>query len=339
MPREEKMPTDSEPGRNDAILRRAREVLQIEIDGLAKIRDDLGEPFARFVERCLQTLGEGGKIVFCGIGKSGHIGHKIAATLASTGSPAVFMHPVEALHGDLGLLGSNDLLVALSYSGETDELLALLPAAKRFGVPVVAITGQPESRLATWSDLTVPMRVEREACPFNLAPTATTTALLALGDALAMVLLECRGFQTTDYAKLHPAGAIGRSITLRVTDIMRTAERFPRVGPEATVRDALLEMTRARAGAVAVVAADDRLLGIFTDGDFRRHIMADANLLEATIRSVMTSRPITIGSEAMAIEVMRILETRKIDDILIVDGQGRAVGLVDIQDLPRFKLL
>jgi arabinose-5-phosphate isomerase len=291
------------------------------------------------VQHCLEVLERGGKLVFCGIGKSGHIGHKLAATLASTGSRAVFMHPVEAMHGDLGMLAEGDLLLAVSYSGETDELLAVLPSAKRLGVPVVAVTGAPESRLAHWSDLVVPMTVPREACPFNLAPTTTTTALLALGDALAIVLLECRRFGRDDYARLHPAGAIGRSITLRVTDIMRSGERFATVGPETPVREALLAMTAARCGAVAVVGQDQLLQGIFTDGDFRRQVTRDAAVLEAPIRTVMTARPIVIREDAMAIELVRILEERKIDDILVVDGLGRAVGLVDIQDLPRFKIM
>jgi arabinose-5-phosphate isomerase len=243
------------------------------------------------------------------------------------------------MHGDLGLLQREDLLLALSYSGETEELLAVLPSAKRLGVPIVALTGNPESKLAGWADLTVPMTVPREACPFNLAPTSTTTALAALGDALAIVLLECRKFGLDDYAKLHPAGAIGRSITLMVTDIMRTGERFPTVDPETPVRDALLAMTRARAGSVAVVEPDRRLLGIFTDGDFRRHVTRDAAVLDAPIHTVMTADPVTIRDTAMAVEVVKLLEEIKVDDILVVDVGNRAVGLVDIQDLPRFKVM
>jgi len=323
----------------DDVLRRARAVIDTEMEGLRVLRDGLGEPFAELVQRCLAVLEHGGKLVLCGIGKSGHIGQKLAATLASTGSRSVFMHPVEAVHGDLGMLAAEDMLLAVSYSGETDELLAVLPSAKRMGVPVAAITGDPRSRLAQWSDLVVPMAVPREACPFNLAPTTTTTALLALGDALAIVLLECRRFGRDDYARLHPAGAIGRSITLRVTDIMRTGERFAAVGPETPVRDALLAMTQARCGAVAVVGSGRVLQGIFTDGDFRRHVTRDAAVLDAPIRSVMTARPIVIRDDAMAIELVRLLEERKIDDVLVVDRAGCAVGLVDIQDLPRFKVM
>ncbi|NLF17158.1 MAG: KpsF/GutQ family sugar-phosphate isomerase [Lentisphaerae bacterium] len=330
----------SEPLSSSAdLLRRARQVLDIEIEGLRALQDGLDEAFAALVNRCLAVLQRGGKLVVCGIGKSGHIGHKLAATLASTGSQAVFLHQVDAVHGDLGVLAAEDLLLALSYSGETDELLGLLPAVKRMGVSVVAITGAPDSRLAQWSDLVVPMTVPREACPFNLAPTTTTTALLALGDALAIVLLECRRFGLDDYARLHPAGAIGRSISLRVTDIMRTGERFAAVGPETPVLEALQAMTRSRCGAVAVVAADGLLMGIFTDGDFRRQVTRDAAVLTAPIRTVMTPKPIAIRSEAMAIELVKLLEERKIDDVIVVDERGCAVGLVDIQDLPRFKIM
>lgn len=322
-----------------AVLDRARAVFEAEIAGLAAVRDGLGAEFEALVRLALEALERGGKLVCAGVGKSGHIGQKLAATLASTGSRAAFLHPVEAMHGDLGILAERDILLALSYSGETDELLALLPAVKRLGARVVAITGEPASRLAQWADLTVPMPVPREACPFNLAPTVSTTALLALGDALAMVLLECRRFALDDYAKLHPAGAIGRSICLGVADLMRQGDGFPAVAPDRSVRDVLLAMTRARSGSVAIVAADQTLLGIFTDGDFRRHIMDNPNLLDCEIQTVMTPNPITVNQRALAVELVRILEQRKIDDIIVVDDDNRAVGLVDIQDLPRFKLM
>ena len=321
------------------MLARARDVFDTEIGGLEAVRDGLGEEFVALVQLALEVVEAGGKLVFAGIGKSGHIGQKLAATLSSTGARAAFMHPVEAMHGDLGVLAERDALLALSYSGETDELLAVLPAAKRLGATVVAITGCPESRLAGWADLTVPMPVPREACPFNLAPTTSTTALLALGDALAMVLLDCRKFGLDDYAKLHPAGAIGRSITLGVADVMRQDESFPMVGPDLPVREVLVAMTKARSGSVAIVEPDQTLLGIFTDGDFRRHIMDDPNLLETPICKVMTANPVTVHERAMAVELVRILEQRKIDDIIVVDDDNRAVGLVDIQDLPRFKVM
>lgn len=321
------------------VLGRAREVFDAEISGLAAVRDGLGAEFEALVELSLTALDGGGKLVFVGIGKSGHIGQKLAATLSSTGSRAAFLHPVEAMHGDLGILTEKDVVLALSYSGETDELLAVLPAAKRLGARIVAITGNPASRLAQWADLTVPMPVPREACPFNLAPTTSTTALLALGDALAMVLLDCRRFELNDYAKFHPAGAIGRSITLGVADIMRQGDAFPTVAPECPVREVLVTMTKARSGSVAIIAPDRTLLGIFTDGDFRRHIMTNPNLLESQIQEVMTANPITVNVRAMAVELVRILEHRKIDDIIVVDDANHAVGLVDIQDLPRFKVM
>lgn len=324
---------------SDRILERAREVIDIELSGVKKVRDELGDPFVALVRKCLDILHHGGKLVLCGVGKSGHISKKLAATLASTGARAVFMHPVEAMHGDLGIVSPQDLLLAVSYSGETDELLRVLPAVKRMGVPIVAITGKTDSRLAEFSDMVVPMPVEREACPFNLAPTTTTTALLALGDALAMVLLDCQDFQLSDYAMNHPAGAIGRTITLTVKDCMRTGEHCASVHPGTSVRDALLAMTKARDGAVAIVDDADKLLGIFTDGDFRRAMTANDNILHAPIESVMTPKPISINQKQMAVEILKLLERKKIDDVTVVDDNGRFVGMVDIQDLPKFKVM
>lgn len=324
---------------SDRILERAREVIDIELSGVKKVRDELGDPFVALVRKCLDILHHGGKLVLCGVGKSGHISKKLAATLASTGARAVFMHPVEAMHGDLGIVSPQDLLLAVSYSGETDELLRVLPAVKRMGVPIVAITGKTDSRLAEFSDMVVPMPVEREACPFNLAPTTTTTALLALGDALAMVLLDCQDFQLSDYAMNHPAGAIGRTITLTVRDCMRTGEHCASVHPGTSVRDALLAMTKARDGAVAIVDDADKLLGIFTDGDFRRAMTANDNILHAPIESVMTPNPISINQKQMAVEILKLLERKKIDDVTVVDDNGRFVGMVDIQDLPKFKVM
>jgi len=320
-------------------LQRARAVITAEMHGLQNVHDNLDCRFVELVELCRNCLGNRGKLVLCGVGKSGYIGQKLAATLASTGSRAVFMHPVEAMHGDLGVLDSRDLLLALSYSGETDELLVCLPAVRRLQVRIAAITGVADSRLAKIADLVVLMPVEREACPFNLAPTTTTTALLALGDALAMVLLDAQKFTIEDYARLHPAGAIGRSITLRVDDIMRRDQRFAKVMPQASVRETLLVMTKARCGSVAIVNDDGVLQGIFTDGDFRRHITSDANLLEQPIGEVMTRNPVTITSGRMAAELVCLLETCHIDDILVVDNCNRAIGIIDIQDLPRFKLM
>lgn len=320
-------------------LVRAREVFDTEISGLESVKASLGEAFTRLVDACTDTFSRNGKLVVTGIGKSGHVGHKIAATLASTGSPAVFMHPVEAMHGDLGLLGPTDLLIALSYSGETEELLSVLPSAKRFNVTIAAITADAGSTLAEWSDIIVPIPVPREACPFNLAPTSSTTAMLTFGDALAIVLLERRGFEKDDYAKLHPAGAIGRSITMRISDIMRTGDRAPCVSPDTPVTETLAEMTRARAGSAMVVDDQGRLLGIFTDGDFRRQIMKDIAAMQAPVGQVMTADPTTVTTGMLAVELLALLEQRRIDDVPVVDENGRAVGLVDIQDLPKFKLM
>ncbi len=326
---------------SENILKRAREVFDIEIAGVTKVRDELGDAFVECVRQCLKILHNGGKLVLTGVGKSGHISRKIAATLASTGARAVFMHPIEAMHGDLGVVSPIDLVIAVSYSGETDELLRVLPAIKRIGVPLVALTGVADSRLAQHADLTVPMPVQREACPFNLAPTTTTTALAALGDSLAMVLLDCQNFGINDYAKNHPAGAIGRTITLTVKDFMRKDEHAATVPPTATVREALLAMTDARSGATAILGDERQVLGIFTDGDFRRAVTShpDDNVLTRPVSDFMTPSPISINQNKLAVEILKILEKRKIDDIIAVDDDGRFAGMVDIQDLPKFKVM
>ncbi len=321
------------------VLKRAREVFDIEIAGLAHVRDQLDGGFTALVGACRETLDGGGKLVIAGVGKSGHIGHKIAATLASTGSTAVFMHPVEAMHGDLGVLCRNDLLIALSYSGETEELLLALPAARRLGVRIAAVTGDADSRLARWSDLVVAMPVPREACPFNLAPTTTTTALLALGDALAMVLLAERGFTREDYGHFHPGGAIGRAVTLQVRDIMRVGDRLALVSPETPVKDTLLAMTRARTGSAVVADPKGHLLGIFTDGDFRRHVERDLAVLSRPVAEVMTRNPTSLQADSLAVEALKIIEQKHIDDIVVLDADGKVAGIVDVQDLPGLKLM
>lgn len=328
--------TDINP---DAVLKRAREVFDIEIEGVNRVRESLGKDFIALVRLCLDTFRRGGKLVLTGVGKSGHISRKIAATLASTGARSVFMHPVEAMHGDLGIVSPLDAVLAVSYSGSTDELLRVVPAIKRMGVPIVAITGVPGSKLSEFSDLTVPMTIPREACPFNLAPTTSTTALAALGDALAMVLLDCQHFNLDDFARNHPAGAIGRTITLTVRDFMRTGEHAAAVHPGCTVREALLAMTRARSGAVAIVDDHNLLLGIFTDGDFRRAITARDDALQAKIETVMTANPVSINQNKLAVEILKIIEHRKIDDVVVVDDAGHFAGMVDIQDLPKFKVM
>jgi len=323
----------------DQIIDTAKEVFDIEIEGLQHVRDNLDGEFSTLVKTCVDTLDNGGKLVLAGIGKSGHIGAKIAATLASTGSTAVFMHPVEAMHGDLGVLDSKDLLITLSYSGETEELLTTLPAAKRLDVKIAAITGIKGSSLAKYSDIVVEMPVPREACPFNLAPTTTTTSLLALGDALAMTLLKVRGFSKDDYGRLHPGGAIGKAVTMKVSDIMRSGDRLVKVSPDTHVKDTLVAMTKARSGSAAVIDSEGGLLGIFTDGDFRRHIEDDLNILNNNVETVMTKDPTTVNSEDLAVEVLKIIEERHIDDIPVLDDDKKVVGLVDIQDLPGLKLM
>ncbi len=318
---------------------RAREIVDLEIAALKKVRDGLGAGFARAIDLILERLNQGGKVVLTGLGKNLHVGQKIAATLTSTGTPALMLHPSDAMHGDLGLLQRPDVLLVLSYSGETDELIQLLPLVRRSGVTIIALTGETESTLATHSDAVVPVTIDREACPFNMAPTASTTATLAVGDALAIVLLEARGFKREDYAKLHPGGTIGRTLLLRVADIMRTGERLARVHSGARVRDAVLAMTSARSGAVAVTDADDRVVGVFTDGDLRRHLGASADIAGRSIDEVMTSRPIAIRKDQLAMDVLKLFERHAIDDLVVVDEQDRLVGMVDIQDLPRLKLL
>lgn len=323
----------------DKIIEKAIEVFDIEIEGLKHVRDKLNDDFIVLVNSCIEILEDGGKIVLTGVGKSGHIGQKLSATLASTGSTSVFLHPVEAMHGDLGILNSKDILISLSYSGETDEVLQLLPAAKRLGVKIAAITGSADSKIAQWSDINVFMPVPREACPFNLAPTTTTTALLALGDALAMVLLELRGFSKNDYGRFHPGGAIGKAVTLTVADVMRSGDRLVTVKASSSVQDTLLRMTKARSGSAVIVDAENMLLGIFTDGDFRRHIEKDLNILNERVESVMTKNPTAVKDDQMAVEILKILETKHIDDIVVLDSKEEVVGMVDIQDLPGLKLM
>jgi arabinose-5-phosphate isomerase len=321
------------------IIKKAREVFDIEIEGLKTVRDNLGGGFEQLIAKCSETLDRGGKLVLTGIGKSGYIGKKIAATLSSTGSPSVFMHPVEALHGDLGMMQKNDILIALSYSGETEELLAILNPAKRLGLEIVAITGSHSSSLAGLSSLVVEMAVPQEACPFNLAPTTTTTALLALGDALALVLLDVRGFTKEDYGRLHPGGAIGRSVTMLVGDIMRRGERLALVSPDSTVKETLIRMTQARCGSAIVVDAENSLLGIFTDGDFRRHAEKDIAILNQKVSAVMTANPVTVCADALAVEALKVVEDRKINSIIVTCKNGKVVGFIDVQDLPGLKLM
>jgi arabinose-5-phosphate isomerase len=320
-------------------LAKAREVFAIELAALKAVRAQLDVSFTRAVQAIVEMLVQRRKIVVVGIGKSGNIGRKIAATLTSTGSTAVVLNSVNALHGDLGIINDGDVVLALSYSGESEELLNLLPALKRFSVKIITMTGNPRSTLARHSDLVLNVRVPREACPFNLAPTASTTAMLAMGDALAMVLLETRGFKKRDFARLHPGGSIGRSLLLLVRDIMRTGERNAVIASGRTVKEAIIAMTRAKSGSISVVDKRGRLAGIFTDGDFRRHIERDAAVLGRPIDEVMTRRPVVVRDDQLAVEAVKIFNSREIDDLVVVDKGFRPVGLVDSQDLPKFKVM
>jgi len=320
-------------------LKRAREVLNDEIAGIEKVKNDMGEGFVQAIDAILATVENCGKVVVAGVGKNWHIGNKMAATLTSTGTPTVAMHPIEAMHGDFGIVCQNDILLAISYSGASDELIALLQPVKRKGVKIIALTGEMDSPLAQHADIIVSIKVDKEACPFNMAPTTSTTATLALGDAMAMVLLGARGFKIEDYAKLHPGGAIGRTLLLHVSDVMRTGDRCATVRSGQPVREALLAMTGAKAGCVAVVEEDNSLAGILTDGDLRRHLIETPNLVELPIEEIMTRNPVTLTKDVLALEILNIYEKHNIDDLIVVDDQNRVIGAVDIQDLPKLKIL
>lgn len=320
-------------------LARAREVFDLEIAAVRAVRSRLNEQFDAAVELLLQSIRERRKVVVLGIGKSGNIGRKLAATLSSTGTPAVVLDPVDALHGDLGVVNDGDVVCALSYSGESDELNTLVLALKRFSVRIIAFTGGAKSFLARHADAVLDVRVPKEACPHNLAPTSSTTATLVMGDALAMAVMRARDFKPRDFALRHPAGAIGRALLLRIGDIMRQGTRSA-VAPETlTVKEALLVMTRAKSGSVSVVNARGKLTGVFTDGDLRRLMAADAEALSRRLKEVMTRSPICVRAEAAAVEALRIFNERNIDDLIVVNQRREPVGLVDSQDLPKFKLM
>jgi arabinose-5-phosphate isomerase len=280
-----------------------------------------------------------GKIVVVGVGKSGHIGAKIASTLTSTGSPAVVLDSLNALHGDLGMVSDGDVVLALSASGETEELLRILPAIARFKVRIIAVCGNAESTLAQNAHIVLNVEIEKEACPLNLAPTSSTTVMLALGDALAMVLLEARGFNKEDFARFHPAGMIGRSLLMRVHQVMRPREAMAIVATDTPVRDVLKAMTSVRAGAAVIIDVNQQLLGIFTHGDFVRHFQSDSRIGERVVADLMTLSPVTVHKDKLAVEVLNLLERHRIDDLVVVDDNNVPVGIVDSQDLTRLKLL
>src|SRR2546423_1827344 len=320
-------------------LEKAARVLDIEIFELQRLRDRLGENFSRGVEVMGKRVDAGGKVVVLGVGKPGHSGEKIASTLTSTGSPAVVLDSSNALHGDLGMVADGDVVLALSASGETEELLRILPAIARFQVKIIALCGNPKSTLAQNAHLFLDVNVEQEACPLNLAPTSSTTAMLALGDALAMVLLEARGFRKEDFAKFHPGGVIGRSLLMRVRQVMRPPESMALVSPNTPIREVLNAMTSVRAGAAVVAGEDRQLLGIFTHGDFARHFQTDPKVGERLVADLMTLNPVTVHQDKLAVEVLNLLERHRIDDLVVVDDNKLPVGVVDSQDLTRLKLL
>ena len=314
-----------------------RRVFAVEAEGLAAVADRIDGAFSA---ACKAILASRGRVVCCGMGKSGHVARKIAATLASTGTPAFYVHPGEAAHGDLGMVTDADIVLALSYSGESDEVLLLLPALKRQGNTVIAMTGRPASTLAREGDIHLDVSVPAEACPLALAPTSSTTASLAMGDALAVALLEARGFTADDFARSHPAGALGRRLLLHIADVMHAGDDVPKVGPDASVSEALVEMSRKRLGMTAVVDADDRLLGLYTDGDLRRSLDDEHVDLRGTrIEAVMTRAPRTIDADALAVEAAQLMETHKINALLVVDGERRVVGALNIHDLLRARVV
>lgn len=320
-------------------LERARRVFEIELAEAARVCERLGPDFAKAVDTIRHAVENKGKVVVLGVGKSGHIGEKIAATLTSTGSPAVVLNSLNALHGDLGVVADGDVVLALSSSGETDELLAVLPALARMGLPILAVTGDTSSTLAKSASAVLDVGVSQEACPLNLAPTSSTTAMLILGDALAMTLLEARGFQKEDFARFHPGGTLGRSLLLRVHQIMRPTTELVILGLEATVLEAVQGMTARRAGAAVIVDGDGKLAGIFTHGDFARHFPANPDIGPRKVSEFMTRKPITIPGDKLAAEVLQILENHRIDDLVVVNPANEPIGIVDSQDLTRLKIL
>lgn len=317
-------------------LRLAQETFDIEAAAVLGLKARTGESFVRAVEMMLAVRG---RVVVMGMGKSGHVGRKIAATLASTGTPAMFVHPAEASHGDLGMIKTIDLVLAISNGGESEEITVILPVLKRQGVPLVAITGGLQSTLARHADLVLDSGVEKEACPLNLAPTASTTAQLVMGDALAVALLDARGFKAEDFARSHPGGALGRKLLTHVADLMRTGEAIPKVGMEASFSQLMREMSLKGLGASAITDAQDRVLGIFTDGDLRRLIERGVDLRHVTAQQVMHPGPRTIRMDALAVEAAELMEEHRITSVLVVDSDGVLCGALNSNDLMRAKVI
>ncbi len=318
------------------VLQLAQDTCDIGAAAVQGLKHRIGPSFVQAVQAMLEVRG---RVVVTGMGKSGHIGRKIAATLASTGTPAMFVHPAEASHGDLGMIKPIDLVLAISNGGESDEISAILPVLKRQGVPLVAMTGNPASTLARHADVLLDSGVEKEACPLNLAPTASTTAQLALGDALAVALLDARGFRPEDFARSHPGGALGRQLLTHVSDVMRTGEQVPRVGPEAGFSDLMREMSAKGLGASAIADAEGRVLGIFTDGDLRRLVEKGSDLRALRAGDVMHPNPRTVRADMLAVEAADAMERHRITSILVVGEDGRLCGALNSNDLMRAKVI
>ena len=326
-------------------IERAKEVFDIEIKGLEAVKASLGSSFVSAVNRILEVTNAGGIAVVTGVGKNLHIAEKISAIFASTGTRSIVLNPVQAMHGDLGMVTARDVLIALSFSGESEEIVRLIPAIRRHGLMVISMTGRSDSTLAGLSDIHIEIPCGKEACPFGMAPTNSTTATLAMGDALAMVLLDARRFTIEQYAGNHPAGAIGRALVLKVSDIMRTGNKLALVKPTATVMDAALAMTASKGGSAIVIGDNGELRGIFTDGDLRRHCSIAGNnrtieqLFTMPVEEVMTKSPSFVYSDAYAADLLKIFERKHIDDLPVCGRDGKVVGLVDLQDLPKMKVL
>jgi len=317
---------------NDELLDLARETLEIEARAVQRMSSRLSDNFATACHLCMATTG---RVVVTGMGKSGHIASKIAATLASTGTPAFFMHPAEASHGDLGMITDQDLLLAISYSGESVEIITFLPLIKRLGAKLVTMTGNPDSTLANAADVHLDVGVTEEACPLNLAPTASTTATLAMGDALAVALLKYRGFTAEDFARSHPSGVLGKRLLLRVSDVMRSGDEIPAVLTNVSLRDGLMEMTQKGLGMTAIVDKDHKIIGIFTDGDLRRALDEGADVYETKMSDVMHTGCKTTSADILAAEAVHILEENQITSLLVADDEQRLVGALNVHDLFR----
>lgn len=331
-------PFDSEKARR--ALNLACDTLQIEADAILTMKDRLtSDGDSSFVNAVALLLQCSGRVVVSGIGKSGHIARKIASTLASTGTPALFVHAAEALHGDLGMITNNDVVIAISNSGEAAEFLAIIPIIRRMDAKLVAITGNPSSRLALLADIHLNAGVNKEACPLNLAPTASTTATLALGDALAVAVLDARGFREEDFARSHPGGALGRRLLTHVRDVMRSGDAVPAVAPGVLLPNALLEITKKGMAMTAVVDDDRHIIGIFTDGDLRRLIENEHDLVKVPIADVMHANPRTVGPDQLAVDAVELMEKFRINQLLVADAEGKLVGALHIHDLTRAKVI